>query len=247
MVVVLFFLFGIVFGSFFNVVGLRVPLNIPFHIGRSSCPTCHHLLRPHELVPIISFILQKGKCRKCHSNISYLYPLIETITGLLFALGYVKMGFQPELITALFFISMCMIVVVSDFTYMLIPNKILLFFLPFFLVLRVWAPLDPVYDAILGAVVGFVLIALIILFSGGGMGAGDMKLFTVLGIVLGVKKILLTFVIASLFGAIAGIGLIAIKKMEKKQQIPFGPFIVFGSLVSYFYGEYLITLYLILF
>ena len=242
--VIMLFLFGIIFGSFFNVVGLRLPKKIPFHHDRSFCPVCKQQLKWYELIPIFSFIIQGGKCRNCSAEISPIYPIIEMLTGLLFAFSYTQIGFQLELITALLFISMLMIIFVSDIAYMLIPNKILLFFLPFLIVLRILAPLTPWYDAIIGAIVGFGLIALIIIVSQGGMGAGDMKLFGVIGIVLGWKKVLLAFFIAAFLGAIIGGILMVVNKVKKKQPIPFGPYIVVGALVSYFYGEQILTFYL---
>src|SRR5699024_4302458 len=127
--------------------------------------------------------------------------------------------------------------------YMLIPNKILLFFLPLFVIMRMISPLDPWYDAIFGAVSGFSFIAFIILFSKGGMGGGDMKLFGVLGIVLGWQNTLLTFFIAVFLGAIIGGVFMLIKKVKKRQAIPFGPYIVVGALISYFYGEQIVTIY----
>lgn len=242
--IILFFLFGTIFGSFFNVVGLRVPKNVPFSNDRSYCPTCNKQLSWYELIPVLSFLTQKGKCRNCESRISFIYPVMELLTGLLFACSFMKIGFKLELITALLFISMLMIIFVSDITYMLIPNKILLFFLPFLAVMRIISPLDPWYNALIGAAVGFLFLAVIIIVSSGGMGAGDMKLFGVLGIVLGLGNVLLTFFIAALLGAVIGGILMALKKVDRKEPIPFGPYIVVGALVSYFYGSEIIHMYL---
>lgn len=241
------FLFGIVFGSFFNVVGLRVPKHIPFSHDRSYCPTCKYQLQWWELIPIVSYLIQQGKCRHCSNNISIIYPVIELLTGCLFAFSYWEVGLSLELITALLFISMLMIIFVTDITYMLIPNKILIFFLPLLIIMRIISPTEPWYDAIIGAVVGFGILALIIIVSKGGMGAGDMKLFALLGIVLGWKATLLTLFMASLFGAIIGGILIFIRKNSRKQPIPFGPYIIVASIISYFYSDPIITSYLSLF
>lgn len=242
--IIVFFLLGSIFGSFFNVVGLRVPKKISFATGRSACPTCEKTLSAHELIPIISFLIQRGKCRKCKTKISKIYPLTEFFTGILFALSYYKLGFSTELITALLLISMLMIIFVTDIKYMLIPNKVLLFFLPFLVVMRVITPLDPWHLSLSGAIVGYVLLAIIIIVSKGGMGAGDMKLFAVLGIVLGPYKVLLTFFLAALFGAIIGSILIWTKIIDKKQPIPFGPYIVLATIITYFYGDNIINVYL---
>src|SRR5690625_6612058 len=99
-----FFIVGIVFGSFFNVIGLRLPKNIPFHTGRSYCPNCEKRLHWYELIPVASYILQRGKCNGCKEKISPLYPTMELVTGILFSLSYMTYGFQVELIMALLLI-----------------------------------------------------------------------------------------------------------------------------------------------
>ncbi|WP_325034799.1 prepilin peptidase [Lentibacillus sp. Marseille-P4043] len=145
---------------------------------------------------------------------------------------------------ALLLMSMLIIIFVSDITYMLIPDKLLLFFLPLFIVMRYVEPLDPWWSAIVGALIGFAVIAIVILVSRGGMGAGDMKLFGVLGIVLGMQKVLLAFFLACVIGAFIGMLLLLFKVIERKQPIPFGPYIVVAAIVTYFYGDSLLNWYL---
>lgn len=239
-----FFIFGTVFGSFFNVVGLRVPKKINFTSERSQCPNCNTTLGAYELIPIVSYVMQGGKCRTCQTSVSPIYPIVEMLTGSLFVFSYWKLGFTLELFTAILLISMLMILFVSDMTYMIIPNKVLLFFLPLLMIARIITPLDPWYNSVIGAVVGFALLAVIIIVSKGGMGAGDMKLFGVLGIVLGLGKVLLTFFLAALFGAIVGGVFMMFKKVEKRQAIPFGPFIALAAIISFFYGDRIIQIYL---
>lgn len=173
-----------------------------------------------------------------------MYPIIELSTGILFSLSYVKYGFTMELITSLLLVSMLMIIVVSDIKYMLIPNKVLLFFLPLFVILRIITPLDPWWSSLTGAISGLGIIAIIILISRGGMGAGDMKLFAVLGIVLGFKNVLLTFFLSCIIGSVFGVVLILIKFIKRNQPVPFGPYIVLATLLTYFYGEKLIDWYI---
>ncbi|SFB16278.1 MULTISPECIES: A24 family peptidase [unclassified Bacillus (in: firmicutes)] len=238
------FVYGIVFGSFFNVVGLRVPIKKSIVAPRSACPTCGHQLRAWELIPVGSYLIQGGKCRGCQSRISPIYPITELITGVLFALAPIFVGWTYELVVALTLISLLMIIFVSDIHYMLIPDKILLVFSGIFLFERFFTPLTPWWDSILGATVGFLLLFAIMLISKGGMGGGDVKLYGVLGFVLGTKLVLLSFFLATLFGAVIGIFAMLIKLVERRQPIPFGPFIVAGTLFSYFYGEELIDYYL---
>lgn len=243
-VVLSFFIFGTVFGSFFNVVGIRSPKDEPFTNGRSYCPHCKKTLSWYELIPVLSYLLQCGKCRNCKEKISPLYPITESLTGLFFSVSYVIFGFSLEMITALLLVSMLIIIFVSDIRYMMIQNKVLLFFLPFFIILRIIEPLDPWWSPIAGAVAATALLALIIVVSRGGMGAGDMKLFGVLGIVLGLRDVLLAFFFACLIGAVVGILLMAFKLIKRQQPVPFGPSIVFGALLAYFWGEAIFRIYI---
>ncbi|GGJ96778.1 hypothetical protein GCM10007063_19030 [Lentibacillus kapialis] len=126
---------------------------------------------------------------------------------------------------------------------MLIPNKILGFFLPLFITMRVIQPLEPWWSSIAGAFAGILILAVIILMSRGGMGAGDMKLFGLLGIVLGLEKVLLALFISCMIGAVVGIGLLLFKVIDRKQPVPFGPYIVVASVITYFFGDTLIIWY----
>lgn len=242
--IIIFFLLGVIFGSFFNVVGLRVPKNIPFIQDQSHCPHCNETLRWYELIPVLSFLWQQGACRNCQARISPMYPIIELVTGLLFVYSYFQIGLQTELITTLLFISLLVIITVSDVAYMLIPNKIILFFLPLLIISRIISPLTPWYNMIIGAVVGYTTIALIIVLSRGGMGAGDMKLFFILGIILSWKEVLFTLFLASLLGACIGLILRSLQKVGRRQPIPFGPYIALAAIISYFHGDVLISAYL---
>ena len=244
---VLIFLYGLVFGSFFNVVGLRVPKGESIVRPPSHCTVCDRRLTALDLVPVLSYVFLKGKCRGCGTKIHWVYPVIEIVTGFLFAFSYVKLGFSLELIVALLFISLLVIITVSDIAYMLIPDKILLFFLVPIVVARIFSPLTPWWDSILGAVIGFGLLFLIAVLSKGGMGGGDIKLFFVIGLVLGVTLSLLTLFLASVIGAI--IGIIVLKKAKKgrKTPIPFGPSIATAAIIAYFYGEALVDWYVNLF
>lgn len=242
--ILLFFALGLLFGSFFNVVGLRIPKKIPFANDRSRCPNCDHQLAWYDNIPLLSFAIQRGKCRYCNKTISSIYPVVEALTGVLFALSYIKIGLDKEIVTALLLVSLLMVILVSDLAYMLIPNKVLLFFLPFLAFMRFFEPLEPWWDSLVGAIAGLVIIALVIMISKGGMGAGDMKLFGVLGIVLGLQGTLLAFFLSCILGAIVGLLLIVLKVIDRKQPVPFGPYIVLASLITYFYGERLIDWYI---
>lgn len=244
-IAVFFFLFGLIFGSFYNVVGLRVPKNQSIVYPNSHCTKCKHELAWFELIPVLSYLFLRGKCRKCGLKISPIYPIIEALTGFLFAFSYVMFGWSLELIIAILFISLLVIITVSDLAYMLIPDKILLFFLIPMAFLRFFiTPLTPWWDAILGPVIGFAVLYLLAVVSKGGMGGGDIKLFFVIGIVLGLKATLMTLFLASFFGSLFGIGQMLLNKFQKRTPVPFGPFISLAAVICYFYTDDMINWYI---
>lgn len=243
----LFFIYGLVFGSFFNVVGLRVPKRESIVRPPSHCTVCNRNLTIKDLVPVFSYVFLKGKCRGCGTKIHWVYPVMELATGLLFAFAYYQLGFTLELVVALLFISLLVIITVSDIAYMLIPDKILLFFLIPLIVLRVFEPLSPWWDSIVGAVVGFGVLFLIAIASKGGMGGGDIKLFFVIGLVLGWVPTLLTLFLASIIGTVIGVISLRRTKQGRKTPIPFGPSIAIAAIIAYFYGESLVDWYVNLF
>lgn len=233
---VLFFLYGSIFGSFFNVVGLRVPKKESIVSPPSHCTTCQRKLGIVDLIPIFSYIFLRGKCRGCGVKVSPIYPIMEFLTGSLFALAYLQLGLSAELVIALLFISVLIIITVSDFTYMLIPDKVLLPFAIAFLILRWIIPTSPWWDSLLGAAVGFSVLFFIAVVSKGGMGGGDIKLFFVIGLVLGTVNTLLTLFLASLIGSIVGIYVLKKTGKGKKTPVAFGPSIAVAAIISYFWG-----------
>lgn len=242
-----FFVFGLVLGSFYNVVGLRVPKKNFLSNDRSYCPNCQKQLTAIELIPVVSFLFQGGKCRGCQTKISWIYPVIELITGLGFMFSYLVFGLSIDTVIALVTVSLSVIIIVTDLTYFLIPNKILLFFLPIMIVLRFMQPLEPWYSSLLGALIGFGLIFLVIVLSKGGMGAGDMKYFFVLGYLFGVFGVLLVFLLSTFYGALINGVLLLLGKVTRKTKVPFGPYISAAALTVLFFGDDMISWYLSLF
>lgn len=243
-ILLLTFLYGLLLGSFFNVVGIRVPIKKSIVRPRSSCPTCGHQLNAFELIPVFSYLFQKGKCRGCQSRISPIYPTMELLTGILFVAAPYVVGWSGELVVALTLISLFMIIIVSDIHYMIIPDKILIWFAGIFLLERIIWPLNPWWDSLLGAVSGFTLLLIIALVSKGGMGFGDVKLYAVIGFVLGFKLVLLSFFLSTLYGAVIGSLAMLFRIVKRRQPIPFGPFIAAGTLTAYFWGSDIIQFYI---
>jgi leader peptidase (prepilin peptidase) / N-methyltransferase len=240
---ILVFIYGLLLASFYNVVGLRIPLKKSIIKPRSACPYCGHQLSAKELMPVLSFVIQRGKCVSCSGRISLLYPIMELITGTFFVLAYQVFGLQLELIVALTLISLFSIITVSDIKYMIIPDKVLLFFAALFIVERLFVPLSPWWGSLTGAALGFTLLLFIAIVSRGGMGGGDIKLFALIGFVLGVKGLLLSFFLATLLGAVVGILGMLLGKFKKGEAIAFGPYICLGTILAYFFGEKIIQWY----
>lgn len=235
-------LLGLILGSFYNVVALRVPAKESLLHPPSHCPNCNTRLKARDLFPVISYLLSGGKCRYCGTKVSALYPLGEVATGLLFLWVYLQFGLTGRGAIGFILVSLAVIVTVADLKYMLIPNKVLLFFLPLLLILVLFFPEGPLWQHLLGAVLGGGILLLFALF--GGMGVGDVKLFALLGWVIGFPNVILAFLIACLLGSVAGGMLILVGVVKRKQRIPFGPWLVVGALISYGYGSHIIGAYL---
>jgi len=243
----MFFIYGLVFGSFYNVVGLRVPEKQSIVRPPSRCPGCGRRLTAADLVPFFSFVFLKGKCRGCGLKIHWVYPVMELLTGIAFALAYLRFGFTGELLVALLFLSLLVIITVSDIAYMLIPDKILLALgIPVFL-LRIAMPTDPWWDGPAAALVMPALLLFIAIVSKGGMGGGDIKLYVVIGLVLGLADSFLSLFIAALVGAVAGFILLKRQGKGRRTPVPFGPSIAFGATIAYLYGDQIVGWYLNLF
>ncbi|MCM3627152.1 prepilin peptidase [Paenibacillus glycanilyticus] len=238
----LFFL-GLVVGSFYNVVGLRVPIRLSVVSPPSQCPKCGMRLKPRDLMPVVSYILSRGQCRQCGKRISPLYPMGELVTGLLFVWIYLTFGNSWDTVIGLLLVSMSVILTVSDLKYMLLPNRILLVFAPFFLVLRCLFPAGSIWLHIGGALAGGGVLLLVVIITKGGMGLGDVKLIFLLGWILGLPNLIPAFILACFFGSLIGGLLMLFKIVKRKQPIPFGPFLLLGALLSFAYGDTLIDFY----
>lgn len=241
------FIFGLFFGSFLNVVVYRLPQNRSFFGGRSKCLKCKKEIRWYDLVPVLSFVLLGGKCRYCKTSLSLQYPVVELLTGSLFALTYFFLV-QPFLYTNLslatslpFYLAMISSLIVIffiDLKHGIIPDKVLLFAL---LISAGYLLLNPtlILPHLAGGFIGFsFLLALFLGTKGRGMGFGDVKMAFVLGLFLGPAQALLSLYLAFLTGGIVSIILILWgKKRFFGDTIPFGPFLVIGAIMALFYGE----------
>jgi prepilin signal peptidase PulO-like enzyme (type II secretory pathway) len=238
---VVFFIFGIVMGSFLEVVAYRVPRSISILKPRSYCPQCKNTIAFYDNIPLLSFLLLKGRCRNCKTKISITSFFIELLTGLLFFLNYFFFGISLQ--TAIGIIFCCILIVVSfiDIEYRIIPNIIVLPFAIVGLGLNIFMDLSRWWFPLAFAAGAFVFMLIINLIYPRGMGMGDVKLSLMAGAFL-VRNVITGLFLGFLLGAVYGIGLI-IKRKKLKQTIPFGPFISLGSIIALFWGNNILKWY----
>ena len=234
-----FFILGTILGSFYNVVGYRLPRGESLITPRSHCPNCNHELTALELIPIFSFLFQGRKCKNCKQKISWFYTIFEFITGVLFAISYLKYGFSVDLLIALFFVSMSVIIIISDYQTMIICDEVLVFFGIAFLILNYFKfGLNGSVEFILSALGAFITMWIIkkiadFFFKQEAMGGGDIKLMFVFGLVLGYPMAIFSIFLGSVVGL--PIALLFLK-YKKTNIIPFGPFLCIGALIILFFG-----------
>ncbi|HAP66403.1 MAG TPA: prepilin peptidase [Nitrospinae bacterium] len=238
------FLFGAAIGSFSNVCIYRLPRKLSIVTPPSQCPSCGKGISPFDNIPIISFLILRGRCRYCQSPISWRYPIVELITGLIFLFLYLNFRISPQFfIYALLIISLIIIAFI-DLEHKIIPDVITLPGIIIGLAISIAMPHITLINSIKGLLIGGGLFYAIAILSRGGMGGGDIKLIAMVGSFLGWKNVLLTIFLGSFFGSIVGIVLIILKKKNRKDMVPFGPFLSLGAIVSIFFGRDLIYLWL---
>jgi prepilin signal peptidase PulO-like enzyme (type II secretory pathway) len=230
-------LFGLIFGSFYNVVAIRLLKGESVAYPPSHCPSCKHPLSPLDLIPLISYLFLRGKCRYCKTSISFLYPLGEFITALSLYVVYKHVGFTLEFIPASILISVLVLAIMTDLRQKLILDIVTLPGILILLVVRVFIGEYSFWYYGIGGIVGFVLLLGIAVISKGGMGGGDVKLYVVIGLALGPWLTIMSLVLASFFGAVIGLILILAGKVKRREPIPFAPFIGLGTLIAYLYGQ----------
>ena len=263
--------FGLAIGSFLNVVIHRLPrmlerewrqqcaelrgetsrLEADYNLSvpRSACPACGHQIAWHENIPVLSFLLLGGRCVECKTPISWRYPAVELITGLLFGLAVWQFGVDGRALAALVLLGLLIALAFIDLDTYLLPDSLTLPLLWLGLLVNLQSLFVPLDEAVIGAMAGYSsLWAVYWLFKLAtgkeGMGYGDFKLLAGLGAWLGWKMILPILLASSIVGASVGIGLILFAGHDRARPIPFGPYLVMGGIVCLFWGPALIRLYL---
>ncbi len=251
------FVFGLCFGSFLNVCIHRIPRKASVAFPASHCPHCQTPIKRRDLIPVLSYLLLGGKCRSCKSPISIRYPIVEFLTGAVWVVLFLRFGLTFESAVLIYLFTILIPILFIDLDHMIIPNGLVLaglvagvavFFYNLFLPFGLFSP-SYWYTPLLGMVSasGFLLLVAVLglfIYKSTAMGMGDVKLFIPIGLVLGWKLTLVALFLSTLLGAAAGIVFMIAKRLSRKSQMPFGPYIIAGTFIAVLWGNQLIDWYL---
>lgn len=243
---ILFLLFGLVIGSFLNVCIFRIPKEESISYPPSHCTNCGDKLKVTDIIPIISYLCLKGRCRTCKEKISIRYPIVEIINSICYLLIYREFGISIKSILFCILTSLLIVISMIDFDVKEVYRSTILFGLILGIshVATSYIYSDINYmNKILGGIVGYLIILLIVKITR-AMGEGDCEIAAVCGLFLGVKGIIVAIFIGILLGGIYGIILLISKYKNKKDEMAFGPFISIGSFISIFYGAEILQYYI---
>ncbi len=240
---------GTVIGSFLNVCIYRIPAGLSIVSPGSHCPRCGEPIPRYQNIPVLSYVLLRGRCGQCRVPIAVRYPLVELLTGLIFILVSYRFGWQPFVPLLWGFCAMLVVITFIDLDHQLIPDKITLPGIPLCFLASFFIPWVSWTDSLLGIFAGggsLLLIAWLyqVLAKKDGMGGGDIKLLAMLGAFLGWKAVLPVIFFGSVVGTIVGVPLMLLKKADGKLAIPFGPVLSLGALVYLLWGPPLVRWYL---
>jgi leader peptidase (prepilin peptidase)/N-methyltransferase len=238
------FILGSIIGSFLNVCIYRIPAGLSIVRPRSRCPQCETQIAWYHNLPILSWILLKGRCAYCGAPFSLRYPLVEALTGGLFALFFYRFAFHPVTPVILLLVAALVVITFIDLDHQIIPDVISLPGIPIGFLCSFFVPWVSWQDSLLGILLGggsLLTIALgyELLTKKEGMGLGDVKLLAMLGAFLGWSAIFPIIFIGSLLGTLVGIPLMLIKKADGKLAVPFGPFLSAAALIHLFFVQHL--------
>jgi prepilin signal peptidase PulO-like enzyme (type II secretory pathway) len=244
-ILIIFFLAGTIWGSFLGVIIERLYWSKnKWHLdlfSPSHCEHCQHKLSAIDLVPIFSFLGQKGKCRYCKKSINWRIFLVEILTGLIFALAYFNFSFSLNFVFAIILASILIIILFYDIKEQLVPDPLILILFLVFLI-KIIFDLAPIFytqinfwQPVLGALIITSFFALIYAVTRGkGMGLGDLKLGLTLGLFLGIKMSILLLWLTFFVGGTVGLIILVLKLKKAKDRIAFAPFLIFAFMIIYF-------------
>ena len=245
-------LFGLVTGSFVNVLVHRLPRGMSVVRPASRCPMCGGPIRWYDNVPLVSWLILGAKCRDCRAPISARYPLVELANGALWSLGFLRAPSLPDFVSSAFFCSACLALLLIDAEFHLLPDAITLTGLCAGLALSFLSSLRTPLSAVLGAALGagsLWLVAFVYEKATGqeGMGLGDVKMLGMVGAFLGPSGVVVTVLLASVAGSVVGLALVAARRGDMKMALPFGVFLAMGAVAALFFGGPLVAHYRALF
>jgi leader peptidase (prepilin peptidase)/N-methyltransferase len=240
---------GMVVGSFLNVCICRLPKGESVVSPPSHCPLCAYRIRWYDNIPLVSYLLLRGRCRGCGARISFQYPLVELLNGLLTLALFLRFGPSPVFLALFLFCSALVVITFIDLEHQIIPDEISLpgivvgFICSFFLPGHSWL------NSLLGILLGGGSLLLVAygyqwLTGKEGMGGGDIKLLAMMGAFLGWKSVPFIIFASSLAGSLIGITLMLAQKKDSKLAVPFGPYLAFSAVLYIFYGRQIIHWYL---
>ena len=245
----LVFVYGLLIGSFLNVLIYRIPRDESIVFPGSHCPVCDHKLKWYDNIPLFSYLSLKGKCRYCGTKISSQYPIIEFFNAFTYIVLLYILSFGTEFLFMALLSSVMLVIAVIDFKEQIIPDVLVLSILILSILYRaadwlIYGVSFDILDSFLGALIPVLIFLLIILVSKGGMGGGDVTLVAAIGFILGRKSVLLCIMLSFVLGAIISLILLATKLKTRKDAIPFGPFLILGFYLTYFFGDQILMAYL---
>jgi len=247
--IVFIFILGLIIGSFNNVCIYRIPRNESIIFPASHCPKCSSPIKPVDNIPLISYILLKGRCRHCGSKISIQYPIVELFTGLIYLIIYLTYGLSVQTLIYIILSSALIIIAFIDLNEQIVPDVISLPGIAIGFIISFFVPYISYANSALGILIGGGIILIIgmagsIIFKKEAMGGGDVKLAAMIGAFLGWRYIIISLFLGFFLGALAGIILILSKTKSREDVVPFGPFIVLGSFITLLWGEKIISWYI---
>jgi leader peptidase (prepilin peptidase)/N-methyltransferase len=247
---------GLVVGSYLNVVVHRLPRGISTVAPRSRCPVCGSPIRAIDNVPVVSFLLLRGRCRRCATPIPWRYPLVEATTGALFAACFLRFGASASALTAAILVSILLALALIDAEHYLLPDRLTVPGIAAGVLLQPlasWARIGPgtwgaIAGGLLGAAAGAALLAAIwgawyLLRGEEGMGLGDLKMNAAIGAFLGWQGMLVGFLIAVAVGSAVGLSAVLVGRLKLRSKLPFGVFLALGGGVALFAGGELVAWY----
>jgi leader peptidase (prepilin peptidase)/N-methyltransferase len=234
--------FGAVIGSFLNVIIYRLPRGESIVKPASHCPHCGSSIAPWDNIPILSFIVLRGRCRHCHRPITFRYPLVETANALLYLSVFLCFGIGFQALVWATYCSALIVVSAIDIDHRIIPDVITLPGMALGIVTSFWMPRTSL-DSLLALLAGGGFFYLVAVLSRGGMGGGDIKLTAMMGSFLGLKSLAVAVFIGLLSGSLISLVLMLMGRKTRKDIIPFGPFLALGGISVVFWGKKIIHWY----